>query len=471
MGHSTALFPLPVRRPRSRSLRRRLMLGLLAPVLLASALMLLDAYRHARQVADLAYDRLIAASALAIANRLSIVDGAVDVDLPYVALEMLASHVQDRVFYRIAGPGDGFVTGCQDLPPPPVAGGAVFYDAVYRGEAVRIVALARRVAGPGLAGDALVQVAQTRSERNLLARDLARDTGWRLLLLVLLVGVLAWLGIRLALAPLARLQREIRSRSPQDLRPLHCEVPREVRALVAAIDSLMLRLAGTLDAMQEFISDASHQLRTPLAALQTQAEVALREADAAALRAAVGRILEVTARTTRLANQLLSHARGTSASAGARFEPLDLADLAAAVSRDHVPAALARRIDLGFEAQTGSATVLGDPLLLREMLANLLDNAIRYSPDGARITVRVGGGGGRAWLEVEDSGPGIPAAQRQRVFERFYRIPGSAAEGSGLGLPIVRMVVQGHGGQVTLHDGGGGSGLRVRVELPAAGAA
>ena len=270
---------------RKWSLRRRLMLLLLVPLLVVGVILLLDAYRSARIAADRAHDRLIAGSALAIADRVAVSDGTLDIDLPYVAFEMLATSAHDRVFYRITDTRGAFVTGYPDLQEP---GGRMpeqdnsplFYDTKFRGEEVRVVLLKQAVTGPGSRGQFSVQVAQTRGERDLLTRELAVGTGVRLLLMIVLVALITWFGTRLGLKPLARLRAEIRQRSPQDLRPLNVEVPREVRDLVSAIDTLMRRLERSLASMEQFIADAAHQLRAPLAALQTQVETALRGAGA-----------------------------------------------------------------------------------------------------------------------------------------------------------------------------------------------
>lgn len=248
--------------PVSSSLRRRLILWFLGPMLLVSTVIFFDAYRSAREVADRAYDRVIAASVLAIADRVVTVDGRLDLDLPYVALEMLSTSADDRVFYRVAAPGGVHLTGYQDLPPPPKGeftepAEPVFYDAVYLGETVRVGVLTQPITGPGASGRFAVQVAQTRGERDRLTRELATATAVRLGVLATLMGLATWLGIRFGLAPLAHLRQVVRERSPQDLRPLGVAVPREVRDLVVSIDGLMARLGRTLNFMEQFISDAA----------------------------------------------------------------------------------------------------------------------------------------------------------------------------------------------------------------------
>ncbi len=451
------------------SIRRRLLAWLLTPLLLVCAALLAANYVQARHTADLTFDRLLTASILAIADRVTVVDGRIEADLPSVALEMLSSTSQDRVFYRIGGPGGAFVTGYRDLPGPAAAvpGRIRFDDADYRGEPIRVAALARPLAPWGLEGEVRVLLAQTRGERDRLTRELVLASALRLLVVVVLAGLITGFGVRAGLAPLAGLQRSIRSRSPTDLSPITQPVPREVRTLVDAINQLMERLQASLDAMQRFIADASHQLRTPLAGLQAETELALREHDPAALRQALARLLAITRRTSRLASQLLSLARAAPQGGAPVLAALDLGTLAAAVTREAVPAALAKDIDLGFEGGA-AARVDGDPLLLAELLKNLIDNALRYCPPQARITVRTRASEARsATLEVEDDGPGIAADQRERVLERFYRPPGTPGEGSGLGLAIVREIAERHGAVLTLADGAGGRGLRVRLDFPA----
>jgi two-component system sensor histidine kinase TctE len=458
------------------SLRRRLILWLLGPTLLVSTVLVFDAYRGAREAADRAYDRVIAASVLAIADRVVTVGDRLDVDLPYVALEMLRTEAHDRVYYRIAGSGGELLTGYADLPLPPdgrlpEADDPIFYDAEYLGEAVRIGALAHPIAGASAGASFAVQVAQTRGQRDLLVRELATATAVRLIVLVVLIAIATWLGVRFGLEPLAHLQRVVRDRSPQDLRPLDVDVPREVRDLVTAIDGLMARLGRTLASMEQFISDAAHQLRTPLAALHTQVELALRESDPAALRQALQALQASTWRTSRLAVQLLNLARSTGDVPGGGDQLIELNALAAEVTRDIAPTALARDIDIGFEDDGRRCEVTGDLVLIQELVRNLVDNAVRYCPVGARVTVRISADvdAGRVRLEVEDDGPGIPPGERARVLERFYRGSGAEQQGSGLGLAIVREVAQRHGGSVVLDESDAG-GLKVTVTLPAAGA-
>jgi two-component system sensor histidine kinase TctE len=269
--------------------------------------------------------------------------------------------------------------------------------------------------------------------------------------------------VKRGLRPLARLSEDIKARSALDLRPIDASAaPEETRSLVGAMNGLLDEVAAASRKQQRFLADAAHQLRTPLAGLQTHTELALAQPMPAECRTQLEHVHRATIRTARLANQLLTLAR---AEPGARAEsaPIDLKHVAGGEADDWVRQALVRDIDLGFELEP--ATVKGDAFLLREALANLVHNAIEYSPRGARVTVRTGRRGGGAFLEVEDDGPGISAPERARVLERFYRVPGTPGTGSGLGLAIVREIAAGHGAAVAIADSSSG-GCRVAITFP-----
>jgi two-component system, OmpR family, sensor histidine kinase TctE len=457
---------------RNRSLRRRLILWLLVPLFAVGALLVGESYLGARRSSDGAFDRTLLGSALAIAERVVVVDRGIEVDLPYVALEMLTSMGEDRVFYKIVGPQGEFITGYRDLPEPASDGardgGAVFYDSEFLGTSVRIVMLRRPLTMEAGQLFFSIFVAETTRSRQVLAREAMTSAAARFAILVVMVSLIAWIGVTRGIAPLNRLGHAIDSRTQHDMRPFEHEVPIEVRSLVDAINDLMGRLGETIGTMRRFVEDASHQLRSPLAALQAQTELAIGERDAVALETRLARLFETTRQTSRLADQLLSLARlSPEAAAMRRMEAIDLAELAAAVCREWVPRALEKGIDLGFEGNGNHIQVAGDETLLSEMLNNLLDNAVSYCPAHSHVTVRVrNGADGLAVVEVEDDGPGIPGEFRQRVFDRFFRVLGNREEGCGLGLAIVKETVEAHAGAITLGDAADGKGLMVRVALP-----
>ena len=456
-------------RSRIGSLRGQLLFWLLLPLLLLVAVSAIAAYRSAVAAANLAYDRSLLASARAIADRISLADGRVTVEVPFAALDIFEADTPGRIYYKVSGLHGEFVSGYEDFPPLPpgiprsdVYPALVhFYDGAYRGEPVRAAALNHPVSEPAESGMVLVQVGETLEARRTFTWSLLVGTVVRQTLLVLLAGVSILFAVQRALRPLFQLRADVAAREPDDLRPFQEDrVHREICPLVQALNQHTDRLRRLLDSRRRFIADASHQLRTPLAALKTQSEMAMREAVAA--------VHATTDETVRLANQLLSLAHAEPGAAPHAKVDLDLAALAREVCVERSGEAVRRNIDLGFEGQ--SATVSGEPLLLREMLSNLLDNALRYTPAGGAVTVRVRAGE-RPRLEVEDSGPGIPPDLRQRVFERFYRVPGQTTPGTGLGLAIAREIARGHGITIDLRDAclpeSGPPGLRVILDFPA----
>jgi len=316
----------------------------------------------------------------------------------------------------------------------------------------------------------LVQVAETRRQREALSSRIISGVLLPQFAIIPLAVILVYLGLTKGLAPLERLRDRIRARRPSDLSPIPIRgMPDEMRPVVVSFNEMMQRLEENLQAQQRFIADAAHQMRTPLTGLKMQTELALRETDPALMRADLERIAASTDRAAHLIHQLLSLARAEASHEKVhRAEQLDLDVLARAITEDWVGLALAKGIDLGFEGADSLLIIEGVPLLLREMLNNLIDNAIKYTPRGGHVTVRTRGGD-LASLEVEDNGGGIPAAERERVFERFYRVLGTDADGSGLGLPIVREIADLHSATVELTSGAWGYGTRVIVAFPRMG--
>jgi len=452
------------------SIRRRVLAWLFAGMALVFTANLVIGYYGNREAADSAYDRLLLASASAIAERTAVGENGLHVDIPYVALDMLASTVQDRVFYAVSAPDGTVVTGYEDLPPPPRVTGRretfdpQFYNAVYKGVPIRVVAFRSFVTGEALSGFATVRVAQTRGERESLALTLLSQSVIWTLVIAVSDAVAAWLGISIGLRPLDRLGEALGRRSPEDVRPVMHDVPNEFKPLVDALNGMLLRIDTGFSAMRRFISDASHQLKTPLAGLQTQTEMALREKDPEAVRQSLAKVDISVRRTSRLAQQLLSHARA--AEPAGTFQDVDLAQVARDTVSMLVADARAKDIDLGYEGDD-SAPITGDPTLLGEMAINLTDNALRYSPPGTMVTLSVGRTDGTVTLTVDDQGPGIPEDRRDEVFERFVRLPGMTAEGCGLGLAIVREIAGRHGGGQARLEPSPGGGLRACVDLPA----
>lgn len=451
------------------SIRRRVLGWLFAAMALVFSANLMSSYYSNIEAADSAYDRLLLASASAIAERTAVRGDGLHVDIPYVALDMLASTAQDRVFYAVSGPDGKVVTGYEDLPPPNNAarGGApqssVFYNSIYKQAPVRIVALRSFVSGSNVSGYATILVAQTRGDRDGLTYSLLRQSALWMLAIAIAGAIAAWFGVSIGLRPLVLLREALGRRSPDDVRPVLHNVPKEFKPLVGAINGMLHRLDIGLHSMRNFISDASHQLKTPLASLQAQSEMALRETNPDDVREALAKVNKSAKRTSRLAQQLLSHARATKPTHA--LVEFDLVGQVREAIEILLPEAIAKDIDLGYEGD-GRAPVFGDRALIGELILNLADNAIKYSPKGSMVTLGVQARETSMRLIVEDNGPGIPEESRHGVFERFVRLQNTTADGCGLGLAIVSEIASQHGAAVTLGDAAEG-GLRVEVVFPA----
>ena len=457
----------------TRTLRRQLLAWLAAPLIVLWTLSSMVDYDIATRSVVQAYDRSLLESAFDIGRQVKVLDGHIYVDLPEVAVQMLQIRESGRAYYLVSGADGKFITGDLDFPPPPEDPsfeGANYYDDVYQGKPVRVVAVKMPVESGGYKGHVTVQVAENLAGRANIAQQVLLRMMLPQAVLIVLAALAVWYAVGRGLAPLSSLQRELATRSHRDLSPLPEEqAPEEVRPLIRAMNELLGRLSQALEAQQRFIADAAHQLRTPVAGIKTQMELVLRQSPSGAAQAALKQLQNATEQATRLVNQLLSLARAEpGASRSQNAEPLDLARLARDTTTEWVPRALARNIDLGFDSPLAAARVEGDPFMLREMLNNLLDNAVRYTQPGGQVTVRVVPRQRGVVLSVEDNGPGIPDTERERAFERFHRVLGTGAEGCGLGLAIVREIALSHGAETSLSSGANGSGTVARVAFPLA---
>jgi two-component system sensor histidine kinase TctE len=455
------------------TLRKQVLAWLCWPLLLLWSVSSVVDYDIANRFVNLAYDRALLESALDIGRQVKVVKDQIYVDLPEVAVQMLQSRESGRLYYRVIGPHNEYITGEPDLPSPPdpFSERVNYYDDQYRGRPVRIVTLELPVEAGKSGGMVMVQVAENRSARNDFARQILLRMVLPQALLIVVAGMMIWYAVGRGLAPLVTLRREIESRSHRDLSALPEEqAPQEVRPLIHAMNALLERLSVALAAQQRFIADAAHQLRTPIAGLKTQTELALRQNPSGEAQTTLRQLQSGTERTTRLVNQLLSLARAEPLIGRVQAaELIDLRQLAREATSDWVPRALERNVDMGFDTDSHAAYVEGDAFLLREMLNNVLDNAVRYTQPGGQVTVRVAASGSRPTVCVEDNGPGIADGERARVFERFYRVLGTGAEGCGLGLAIVSEIAQSHGAQVSLNPGIDGVGTTVKIVFPQLG--
>jgi len=447
------------------SLRAHLLRVLLPPIAALLGLGALIAYYPSVEPATEAYDQSLVDIGIALGSHIRASGSGFRLELPHAVEQVLRADRYDTVYYRVGGPDGQAIAGDLDLPAPPDNGpGLHFYDAKYKDRTVRAMSM------PAQCGSATcsVVVAETTVKRTRMAREILLSSVLPEVLVALATLVLVWFGVKRGLAPLARLSEEIKERSPVDLHALDARrAPEETRPLIDALNGLLEQLAATHRNQQRFLANAAHQLRTPLAGLQAHTELALSLPMPDACRTQVEQVHEATIRTARLANQLLALARAEPGGHTVAPSHVDLKAMVEGVADEWVHRALQRDLDLDLGFDLAPASAHGDEFLLREVLANLLHNAIEYSPRGARITVRTGVRHGKPCLEVEDEGPGIPAAERERVLDRFYRVPGTPGTGSGLGLAIVREIASGHGASVVIADGADGRGCRVAITFPA----
>ncbi|WP_349986363.1 sensor histidine kinase N-terminal domain-containing protein [Stenotrophomonas sp. WHRI 8082] len=450
------------------SLRRTLTLYLGVLLGVFAVALLFAARDYGQRAANRSYDHLLVSSALSIADSVALVDGQWQVDLPYAALDLLAMAPEDRVFYRVADSRGSLITGYGDLPPAPrdatrEGPAPQLFDAPYSGETVRFAVVARTLSSPSAQGEVRVQVGQTRRAREALAQEMVNRALLAISVLSLLSLALVGVGVHRAFRPLVRVERELSRREPSDLRPLDAHVPREMDQMVAALNRFMERLSSSNETLRSFMAEAAHQMRTPLAALRAQAQLALDDDDPEDMRRSLQAIERNASHMSRLLNQLLSDASVIHRSNLQRYAPVDLAETVHQALHEAVPQVdPIPRVQLLVTA--GPVWVQGDALLLREAIKNLIDNAIKYSA-AAPLQVALTTEGDSAVLTIADHGPGIAAADAERVFERFARGEGAAAGGAGLGLAIVKRVVDAHGGHIDLANRREG-GLVATITLP-----
>lgn len=464
--------PVPSRRI---SVRRRLLAMLLALFVVGLGALYLLVRGYAQQTADTTYDQLLRASVLSMADSLQLVQGEWQMDMPYAALALLEQAPRDRVFYRVAAADGALISGYADLPAPPAHGADASADtqlftATYEDQPVRVAWMERKIAGPRATETALIQVAQTREARNALAASILWQGTLTLIGFTAAALALAYWGLQRSLSPIQRIERELAARSAADLHPIAAPVPEELDTLVHSLDGFMARLSENLDTLRLFIAEAAHQLRTPLAALHAQMEVALDEEDPAEQRRSLLAVLRNAEKLSRLVNQLLSDASVIHRSNVRKFGLVDLAELLSQAVYDTVPQADPQpdvRLHLPAAQEGAPPRIAGDSLMLREAFKNLIDNALRHgaSADG-HIDVRLERDDAGWRITVADQGPGIPAALAQSAFERFSRGPDPRTPGAGLGLSIIKRVVDIHHGRLSLSNRPGG-GLEAVVLLPA----
>ena len=440
---------------------------MLTPMLLLWPISLVLTWLVAQNIAGKPFDRALEYNAGALAQLVSVSNNRVQFNLPLPARELLRADDSDTVYYQVLGGQGEFLSGERDLPLPADEEKAFFgevrlRDAEVHGVDVKIAYTWVRLALPN-ARPALVQVAETMEKRSVLATEIVKGVMLPQFVILPMAVLLVWLALVQAIKPLNQLEERIRARKPDDLSPIDAQaVPLEVVPLVSSVNDLLMRLKDSIATQKRFLADAAHQLKTPLAGLRMQADLAQREgANTEELKQSLRQIGRSSIRATHTVNQLLALARAESSGSAMPRVSCDLAELTISVVRDCVPRALEKHIDLGYEGtQPGAAggQLAGNPTLLKELIRNLVDNAINYTPSRPDkqgvITARVLTDlfGKTLVLQVEDSGPGVPLAERELIFQPFYRALGTEVDGSGLGLRIVMEIIHLHDATVAVED-------------------
>ena len=439
---------------------------MLMPLLLLWPISIAITYFASTSIANEPFDRSLEDRVTVLAQQVKENDGIVSAQLPLSARDILRADDVDNVYFQISDPQQNLVAGDLDVPYPieeekPIPWSVLLRDAQIRNTEVRVAYVyvnLQTIRDPALdAGEpryALVQVAETLEKRRQLAKQIVKGVIFPEFIILPIALTLVWFALTRGLSPLAALQDHIRARRPDDLSPIDASaVPEEISPLVRSLNDMLARLSQSIQLQKRFIADAAHQMKTPLAGMRMQSELAMRQSDRKEIQHSLEQLSKSSETATRMINQLLALARAETQEAQAMpFEKIELTELSRHVVQEWVQAAMTRRIDLGFEAENVELSIRGNPTMLREMLNNLIDNALRYTPALGSVTVRVQADNKQrqAILEIEDTGPGIPLSERAHVFERFYRILGTDVEGSGLGLAIVREIAIRHGVDIEL---------------------
>jgi len=455
------------------SLRRLFLFRLLVFLVPLALAALGGAYLVTLHYANTAFDRSLARRVYALADQIEVVRGKVVVDLPQSAHKILEFDPTDILYFRVVGPKGEHLAGSEELPVPRAepyqrTGQLNYFDTRLDNDKVRVAAYNLTLKGTRAKGSVMILAGETTAKRTKLAEEILFAV---LLPMIAVVGLMIYavsLAVDMSLKPVQAIREAIARRGPHDLEPIELTgLPAEIEPLLAEMNRLVGDLRALHDSRQRFLADSAHQLRTPLAGMRAQTELALRGLQDEDSRQALSGMLASLDRQSRLVNQLLALSRAENALADPLRDEVRLDEMARNVAAEWVPRALERGIELAFESADGPVRMRGNAHALTEALTNLLDNALRYCRAGDQVTVRVYLDDGRACLAVLDTGPGVPEAALAKLFERFYRIPGSQAEGCGLGLAIVRQVAMAYDGEASASNRPAG-GLEVRMCFPQA---
>jgi len=431
------------------------LLILLLPIVLVS---IAASYWVTNLYINKTYDKNLYRTTLALAHQVKFNESGLYVDLPEISKELLEFDEVDDIYFRIIGPKGDLIESHRDLPLPkayPKDDQFLFYEAIIKEEKLRTIVYALPTTNVTIAAKnypVYVMVGETINKRALITEEAILSMALPQLIIIAIVYILLFYGIKHGLRPLDKLKTELNERDINDLSPVnHSNIPDELQPLITVLNNLLSRLNNAIAKQQRFISDAAHQLKTPLAGLKTQSEITLREKNAKKRAHALNKINQASENLSHMVNQLLSLSKAEPDSASSTlYETIDILSLAKEVTADWVPKALEKNIDLGFFTEEKTANILGNMTLLREMMNNLIDNAIRYTPYDGKVTVGINSLNSSTIFYVQDNGLGVSADDKARIFERFYRGLGTQQEGSGLGLNIVKEIAERHQASVSL---------------------
>lgn len=446
-----------------KSLKTEILLRLIIPLIFFVVFETVLSYFVTLHHVDKTYDRWLLDSARSLAQEIKVKNANVLIELPLAALEILKWDDTDKTYFKINSPEKGLIAGDSFVPEATATDEAkpVFFNAEIRGETVRVVSML--VIKQENQARFYVHIAETLNKRRDMMLDILLSDLVPQLILVLFACIYLFSGLKKGLQPLHKLADEIGHRSPRDLSPIaEAYVFLEVRTVTDTINNLLERLSGAIVAQQRFIANAAHQLRTPLAGLVIQAERALREQDLDSMKPALWQMQNCADRLSHTVTQLLVLAKSGPVDGMNKLQPTNLYEVVKTTCMDWAPKALSRQIELSLECSEPALVIRGDPVLLRELLSNLLDNAISYGYNNGTIVVKLT----RLptpRLTVEDDGPGIPDSEKNKIFERFYRIPDSPGNGCGLGLAIVKEIADLHKARVELSRRNASGGTRIDV--------
>ena len=448
---------------RNRSLKAEMLFRLIIPLILFVIFDGILSYFVTLHYVDEAYDRWLLDSAESLIQEIKVREGKVSIDLPDAALEIFKWDEGDKTYFKITSSTNEMLAGDQSVPEPKNLkkdwSKPLFFNDRMNDEPVRIVSMLITI--DATSTNAYIHVAETLNKRRAMMIDILLADLIPQIILILLTSIYLLTGLTKGLKPLHLLANKIAQRSSRDLSPIPEQlVFLEVRTLTNTINDLLEAHTQAIANQQRFIANAAHQLRTPLAGLKLQAERALREKDIAAMKPALQQIQNSADRMSHLTTQLLVLAKSELINSTYDLVPVNLHQLAKNICMEWVPKALSKGIKLAFESVEDDLYVQGDEVLLRELLINLLDNAINYSGKDGNIIVKLNSNP-TPCLTVEDDGAGIPEKEIHKIFERFYRIPGSAGNGCGLGLAIVKEIADLHNARIHLGNSEFRSGTRI----------